>query len=148
MTEALGKLRDDHNKLYSRVRDNETKYMPAVEAAFKALEKAEALKLELHDRVNNLSAFDGRQELKMEYIIKRLDSSDEIRKAHLDIAIETSNSLENHMIKEEKDRKFAINLTKYIFLPVLVLLLTYMGWLGEQQIEVQKQLAIVLEKQK
>lgn len=146
LKECHDKLRIEHDNLVDRIRTNETKYMPAVDAAYRALEKADALKLELNMHVANFNNFDDRQELIMENIIKRLDSQDEVRKAHLELAMETAKSLENHMQVEEKVLKLTIRVFKFLIVPIVVTLISYMGWLGLQIIDIQKDIAVYHKK--
>lgn len=144
MSEELRKLRDDFDTLYDRIRSNETKYMPAVEVAYGTRQDLDALRLDMKEKILNLSEVDSIQDLTMKHILERLDASDEMRKTHFNLAADTANKLENHMIEEEKNMQFYKNILKYIIVPSMITVGGYMLWLGEQVIDIQKTIAIHL----
>ena len=76
LKDRVEKLENNHNGLYDRVRDNETKYMPAVEAAFKAQKEVQAVKDEMNERLANITQSDTIQDIKLDAVMDRMDIAD------------------------------------------------------------------------
>lgn len=134
-------LRADHNNLYDRVRTNETKCMPAVEAAYEALNNARKVREEMHKHIAKFALTNSTQDLHMVEVIKRLDAGDNVRETALNLAIDTRQELLGHMIREEADRLMLKRVGIFVISPICVMMFSYLGWLGLQIIDITTELA-------
>lgn len=91
--DRLNKVEELHSKLYNRVRDNETKYMPAVTAAHEAKAEVVIIKAEMRERLSHLSQFDSIQDIKIDAFHKRMDVADRLREKQAEATDSIHNDL-------------------------------------------------------
>lgn len=75
------KLEGKHEKLSDRIRDNEAKYMPAVDVAYEAKEEVKEIKKDMHEKLSNFSEANSIHDIKLDAVHKRMDVQDKQREA-------------------------------------------------------------------